>query len=137
MQSTLKRLAVVAALGTMGILAPAAGASAAVTPAAPANFGLPGVGLPAAGLGLPAAGLGLPAAGLGLPAAGLGLPAAGLGLPAGGLGRGLPLSFVGPSVGQVAAVIGPTVITTAPSTFTNTNLQTAAGSNLTGGQAGP
>jgi hypothetical protein len=54
-----------------------------------------------------------------------------------GLGSGLPLSFVGPSVGQVAAVIGPTVITTAPSTFTNTNLQTAAGSNLTGGQAGP
>jgi hypothetical protein len=123
MQSTLKRLAAVAALGTMGILAPAAGASAAVTPAAPAKLALPGVGLPAAGLGLPAAGLGL--------------PAAGLGLPAGGLGRGLPLSFVGPSVGQVAAVIGPTVITTAPSTFTNTNLQTAAGSNLTGGQAGP
>jgi hypothetical protein len=135
MQSTRKRLAVVAALGTIGILAPAAGASAAVTPLTPANFGLPGVGLPAAGLGLP--GAGLPAAGLGLPAAGLGLPAAGLGLPAGGLGRGIPLSFVGPSVGQVAAVIGPTVITTAPSTFTNTNLQTAAGSNLTGGQAGP
>jgi hypothetical protein len=131
MQSTMKRLAAVAALGTIGILAPAAGASAAVTPTTPPKFALPGAGLPAAGLGLPAAGLGLPAAGLGLPAAGLGLPAAGLGTDR------LPLSFVGPSVGQIAAVIGPTVITTAPSTFTNTNLQTAAGSNLTGGQAGP
>jgi hypothetical protein len=44
------------------------------------------------------------------------------------------LSFVGPSVGGLAAVIGPTVITTAPSTFINTNIQTSAGSNLTGGQ---
>lgn len=55
-------------------------------------------------------------------------------------GAGLPafnpagLSFVGPSVGAVATVIGPTVITTAPSTFINTNIQTSAGSNLSGGQ---
>jgi hypothetical protein len=48
-----------------------------------------------------------------------------------------PLSFVGPSIGQVAAVIGPTVLTTAPSNFSNTNIQVSAGSNLTGGQAGP
>jgi hypothetical protein len=50
---------------------------------------------------------------------------------------GMPTSFVGPSVGQVAAVIGPTVITTAPSTFNNTNIQVSAGGNLSGGQAGP
>jgi hypothetical protein len=36
----------------------------------------------------------------------------------------------------VAAVIGPTVITTAPSTFNNTNIQTSAGGNASGGQAG-
>jgi hypothetical protein len=66
-----------------------------------------------------------------------GLPFAAPGLP------GLPafnpagLAFVGPSVGQVAAVIGPTVITTAPSQFVNTNLQTTAGGALSGGQVGP
>jgi hypothetical protein len=35
MSSTLKRVAAVAALGTVGLLAPAAGASAATTPIAP------------------------------------------------------------------------------------------------------
>ena len=45
------------------------------------------------------------------------------------------LSFVGPSVGQVAAVIGPTIITTAPSTFINTNNQVSAGGAVSGGQA--
>jgi hypothetical protein len=132
MQSTLKRLAALAALGTMGVLAPAAGASAAVTPAAPAKFALPGAGFAAPGLGL-----GLPAAGF-VPGAGLGGDVAfGLGVGTGGLPSGVPLSFVGPSVGQVASVIGPTIITTAPSTFINTNNQVSAGSNLSGGQAGP
>jgi hypothetical protein len=115
MSSTIKRLAVVAALGTMGILAPVGSASAAITPVTPA------------GLALPAAGLGFPGTGLGFP--GTGLPAF---TPA-------PLSFVAPSVGGVAAVIGPTIITTAPGvTFINTNNQVSAGSPVMGGQvAGP
>jgi hypothetical protein len=60
------------------------------------------------------------------------------GFPAAGLPafKPLPLTFVGPSVGQVAAVIGPTVLTTAPSNFSNTNIQVSAGGNLSGGQAG-
>jgi hypothetical protein len=39
-----------------------------------------------------------------------------------------PLSFVGPSVGGLAAVIGPTVITVgAGNIFTNTTITTSAG----------
>jgi hypothetical protein len=133
MQFTRKRLAAVAALGTIGILAPAAGASAAVTPAAPAKqFALPGAGFPAAGF-VPPAGLG----GLGFPAGGF-VPGAGLG---GGVAFGLGvgtagLPFAG-GLGQTASVIGPTIITTAPSSFINTNNQVSAGSNLSGGQAAP
>jgi hypothetical protein len=48
-----------------------------------------------------------------------------------------PLGFTGPAIGQIAAVIGPTVLTTAPSNFANTNIQTSAGPNVSGGQAGP
>jgi hypothetical protein len=112
MNSTLKRFAALAAIGTVGVLAPVASASAATTPVAPAAFALPA--LPS----LPTLPL------TGFPTAGLGLGAFN---PAG-------LSFVGPSVGAIASVIGPTVITTAPSTFVNTNIQTSAGSNLSGGQ---
>jgi hypothetical protein len=104
MYSTVRRLAVLGALGTtLGVVAPVS-ASAATTPAA-----LPKLAFP--------------------------LPA----FPAAGLPRFTPgpLSFVGPSVGQVAAVIGPTVLTTAPSNFSNTNIQVSAGGNLSGGQAGP
>jgi hypothetical protein len=121
MQSTRKRLAAVAAM-TIGILAPAAGASAAVTPAAPAKqFALPGAGFPAGfGLGFPAGFV--PGTGLGGSVAfGLGVGTAGL--PFGG------------GFGQTASVIGPTIITTAPSLFINTNNQVSAGSNLSGGQA--
>jgi hypothetical protein len=114
----LKRFGLVsAALGTAAIALPVSHADAATTPA---------LALPAAASwhGLPAAPLaGLPTAGL--PTAGL--PAAGL--PAAGL------SFTGPTIGQVAAVIGPTIITTAPSTFINTNNQVSAGGALNGGQA--
>jgi hypothetical protein len=122
MQSTLKRLAALAAM-TIGILAPAAGASAAVTPAAPAKqFALPGVGFPAGGLGFPAGFV--PGTGLGGSVAfGLGVGTAGL--PFGG------------GFGQTATVIGPTIITTAPSSFINTNNQVSAGSNLSGGQFAP
>jgi hypothetical protein len=115
-----------ATVTTVGIAAPVAGASAASTSLAAPTFAFPVPQIPSAGLPLPSAGL--PA----FPSAGLpaftppGLPAF---TPA-------PLTFVGPSVGQVAAVIGPTVITTAPSTFTNTNIQVSAGSNGSGGQAG-
>jgi hypothetical protein len=121
MQSTRKRLAAVAAM-TIGILAPAAGASAAVTPAAPAKqFALPGVGFPAGfGLGFPAGFV--PGTGLG------GSVAFGLGVGTAGL------PFTG-GFGQAASVIGPTIITTAPSLFINTNNQVSAGSNLSGGQA--
>jgi hypothetical protein len=137
MHSTLKRVAVLAALGAVGLAAPVSGASAAVTPITPAGLGLP-AGLPATGFGLP--GAGLPGAGLpgaGLPAAGFGLPTAGLGLGTGDLPAFTPPSFVGPSVGQVAAVIGPTIITTAPSTFINTNNQVSAGGAALGAQAAP
>jgi hypothetical protein len=142
MQSTRKRLAAVAALGTIGILAPAAGASAAVTPAAPAKqIGLPGAGFPAAGF-VPPAGLGGLGAVGGFPAGGF--PAGGF-VPGAGLGGGVAfglgvgtggLPFAG-GLGQTASVIGPTIITTAPSTFINTNNQVSAGSNLSGGQAAP
>jgi hypothetical protein len=47
------------------------------------------------------------------------------------------LAFVAPVVGQVAAVIGPTIITTAPSTFINTNNQVSAGGVWNGGQVAP
>jgi hypothetical protein len=116
MHSTLKRLAVLAALGAGGIVTPTAGATPAITP------------LPAAGFPLPAAHLPM----TGLPAAAGAFPVTGL--PA---FQAAPLSFAGPTVGQVAAVIGPTIITTAPSTFNNTNNQVSAGSNASGGQAGP
>jgi hypothetical protein len=43
----------------------------------------------------------------------------------------------GPLLGQSAAVIGPTIITTAPSLFINTNNQVSAGSSVSGGQFGP
>jgi hypothetical protein len=118
MKSTLKRLGAVAALGAMGILAPVASASAA-TPVLPAGLTLP--------------------AGFTLPAASLPTLPTGFQFPVGGLPAFNPagLAFTGPSVGQIAAVIGPTVITTAPSTFNNTNIQTSAGGNGLGGQAGP
>jgi hypothetical protein len=116
MSPTAKRLAALAAVATMGVAAPVAGASAATPP-------LPFAGLPFAGTGLPGGGF-----------PGGGFP--GAGLPGGGLPAfdAVPLTFVGPSIGQIAAVIGPTVITTAPSNFVNTNLQTTAGSAVTGGQ---
>jgi hypothetical protein len=120
MNRTARRLAALAALGTtIGIVGPVAGASAATPPfTAPAGFGLPASGYPAAGLGFPAAGFGFPATGL---------PAF----------TAPDLAFATPIVGQAAAVIGPTIITTAPSTFINTNNQVSAGSNVSGGQAFP
>jgi hypothetical protein len=118
MKPTLKRLAALAAFGTMGIAVPVANASAATSPAFGAGFPYPLAQFPVSGLSGP---------GIGLPGPGIGLPAF---TPA-------PLTFVGPSLGQVAAVIGPTIITTAPSTFNNTNIQVSAGSNGTGGQVGP
>jgi hypothetical protein len=39
-----------------------------------------------------------------------------------------------PGAGQAAAVVGPTIITTAPTTFINTNNQVTAGSSVSGGQ---
>jgi hypothetical protein len=44
------------------------------------------------------------------------------------------LPTTGPVAGQAAAVIGPAIITTAPTTFINTNNQVSAGSTWSGGQ---
>jgi hypothetical protein len=110
MRSTVRRLAAVAAVGaTMGIAGPVAIANAAGTAVGAAKFAfptLPGGGLPGFGQGT--------------------FNPAGFG--------GVP-SFVGPSVGGLAAVIGPTIITTAPGvTFINTNNQVTAGGAVSGGQ---
>jgi hypothetical protein len=49
---------------------------------------------------------------------------------------GTPAAFLdGTVVGQMAAVIGPVVITTAPSTFINSNTQISAGLATSGVQA--
>jgi hypothetical protein len=114
MSSTLKRVAAAAAVSVLGVLAPVASASAAATPVTPAARAvfphLPGV----------------------TPGAGLPAVTTGAGLPAFTPG---PLAFTAPAVGQVAAVIGPTIITTAPGvTFINTTNQTSAGGALSGGQ---
>jgi hypothetical protein len=118
MSPTGTRLAALAAVAAMGIAAPVAGASAF---SAPAFAGLPSSGLPSSGVPFS------------------GLPFSVPAFPATGLGdfKPAPLSFVGPSVGQVAAVIGPTIITTAPATFINTNTQVTAGSAVAGPQVGP
>jgi hypothetical protein len=124
MQMTLfgkRRVAIAVALTTAAIAVPAGSAHAAPFPTfkptafsptafSPTAFNPSGWGFPAAGWGS-----GLNAAGW------AGTPSA-------------SLSFIGPSIGQVAAVIGPTIITTAPSTFINTNNQVSAGSAVSGGQ---
>ena len=107
MNRTQRRLTVLAVLGTMGSVAPVAGASAAVTPAA----------LPFAGLPVPH------------------LTGTGLGFPVSGFPAAAPLlTFPALGLGQAATVIGPTIITTAPSMFINTNNQVTAGSAVSGGQ---
>jgi hypothetical protein len=91
MHSTLKRLAVLSALGTtLGIAAPEAGASAAGTPAAPAQLAA---------------------------------------FPFGG-----PV-LNGQALGD--SLSGAIIITTAPTSFINTNNQTSAVGNFTGGQVAP
>ena len=57
--------------------------------------------------------------------------------PLEGVVTGVPvtnLSFLGPSIGQVVAVVGPYVVTTAPTLFANTNVQVAAGGVFSAGQ---
>jgi len=109
MHATVRRLAVLGALGTTLVVAAPVGSASAAATAPPPNLAFPLPAFPAPGF-----------------------PA--FKPPAFTPGA---LSFAGPSIGQVAAVIGPTVLTTAPSTFTNTNIQVSAGGNLSGGQAGP
>jgi hypothetical protein len=104
-----RRVAVAAALAAAALAVPAGSAEAAPLPTLTPGLA-PGFAFPAGWDG------GLLATGWG------GTPVAGLG-------------FVGPTVGQVAAVIGPTIITTAPSTFINTNNQVSAGGVANGGQA--
>jgi hypothetical protein len=64
--------------------------------------------------------------------AGLPFPAAGF---PGFAGGGLPFGGAGLS-GQAVwgSVVGPVIITTAPSSFINTNNQVSAGGNVSGGQ---
>ena len=107
MHATVRRLAVLGALGTTLAVAAPLGSASAATTAPPANLAFPLPAFPAFPAFTP---------------------------PAFTPGS---LAFAGPSIGQVAAVIGPTVLTTAPSNFTNTNIQVSAGGNLSGGQAGP
>jgi hypothetical protein len=112
MNSHLKRFAATAAVGAAGVLAPVASASAATTPTLPAglNFPVPAYHLPA--FSFPTTGL---------PAL---TPSAGL-------------SFVGPSVGGLSAVIGPTVITVgAGNIFTNTTITTTGGGAIVGAGTG-
>jgi hypothetical protein len=104
MHSTLKRLAVLGALGTtLGIAVPVGSASAATPPVAPA-----------AKLAFPFPGF-----------AGFGFP----GFAGGGLGGAA-------ASGQAVwgSVVGPVIITTAPTSFINTNNQVSAGGNVSGGQ---
>lgn len=124
MQSTLKRLAAVAALGTIGILTPAAGASAAVTPTDPATSAVPGVGFPARDLGFLGGGL-ISGGSFG------GTVAVGLGVATD------PAPLVDPGVGQVATVTGAVVLSAAPIYVVNANNQTAAGDNVDGVQVVP
>jgi hypothetical protein len=98
MHSTVKRLAVLGALGaTLGIVAPVASASEAGTPAAPATL---------AALGFPG-----------------------------------PVAFDPGAVvngqGLGSAVTGAIIITTAPTSFINTNNQTSPVGNVSVGQVAP
>jgi hypothetical protein len=110
MQSTLKRLAAVAAVGTMGILAPAAGASTAIT-TGPATVAEPGAGFPPPGIGFLAGSL-----------VSGGDPGESVVFDL-GVGTRPVAAWVRPGVGHVTTVVGPTIITTTPSTFINTNNQ--------------
>jgi len=121
-----RRAAILSALTCAAIAVPAGSAHAATFPAL-AGFTTPSLAGTAWNLPALPAGFGL--GGSGIAATGwAGTPAA-------------ALNFTGPSIGQIAAVIGPTIITTAPSTFINTNNQVTAGSAVSGGQvsgaAGP
>jgi hypothetical protein len=104
--------ALLAALALCGVLAgvPQA-ASAQGVPSFPAGGGI-GVGVPSAGLGASPCGTAV-AGGQGSPSA----PA----VCAGGL------SFVGPTIGQIASVIGPTIISPA---VVGTSVIVASGSNV-------
>jgi hypothetical protein len=100
MHSNLRRLAALAAVGAVGILAPVASASAS-TPIGLARYTVPTYQLPR-------------------------LPQ----YPTPTLSGFTPgaLSFVGPSVGGISAVIGPTVITVgAGNIFTGTTITTTGG----------
>jgi hypothetical protein len=113
---TMALLAVFALCGVLVGLPQAA--SAQGVPPFPAWGGGIGVGVPSAGLGASPCGTAV-AGGQGSPAA----PA----VCAGGL------SFVGPTIGQIASVIGPTIISPA---VVGTSVIVAAGSNIVGPGAG-
>jgi hypothetical protein len=69
------------------------------------------------------------------PVPGVGAGWEGWGAGWGGSVTGLPFAQGAFALG--ATVVGPVIITTAPSTFINTNNQVSAGSNFSGGQFGP
>jgi hypothetical protein len=118
--------AVLAVLALCGVLVglPQA-ASAQGVPPFPAWGGGIGVGVP-----VPAWGGGI---GVGVPSAGLGASPCGTAV-AGGQGSPVApavcasgLSFVGPTIGQIASVIGPTIISPA---VVGTSVIVASGSNI-------
>jgi hypothetical protein len=119
---------------TIAVPAGSATAQAATLPSFdPTAFGVKGAGW---GTGLKGAVWG------GLLAIPFPAPGTGLNAPAWGGVPATPLSFVAPSVGQLAVVIGPTINTTSIGpgsgvSFVNTNNQVSAGSPVFGGQTAP
>ena len=51
--------------------------------------------------------------------------------------QAVALPAIDPVAGQAATVTGPAIITTAPTSFVNTNNQVSAGGNWSGGQSAP
>jgi hypothetical protein len=109
------RRAIKALLATVAV----SGLLAALPQAAGAADGFPGFGGGGIGVGVPSNGLGASPCGTGV-AGGMGSPAAPA-VCAGGL------SFVGPTIGQIASVIGPTIIS--PAVVGNTII-VASGTNV-------
>ena len=118
--------ALLAVLALCGVLVgvPQAASAQGVPP-----FPAWGGGFPAWGGGI---GVGVPSAGLGASPCGTAL-AGGQGSPAAPAVCAGGLSFVGPTIGQIASVIGPTIISPA---VVGTPVIVAAGSNIVGPGAG-